>query len=43
MSFLVAVMFHGLRIHLAYPVVIISDGGISTVEFSSLSIDPSRK
>jgi hypothetical protein len=41
-SFLIAVMFHGLRLHPVSPVVITSDGDISTVKFSSLSIDPTR-
>jgi folate-dependent phosphoribosylglycinamide formyltransferase PurN len=34
-SFLVAVMFHGLRVHLVSAVVITSDGDIVTVVFLS--------
>jgi hypothetical protein len=38
-----AVMFHGLRVHLASLVVIISDGDISTVKFSSLKHRPNEE
>jgi hypothetical protein len=42
LSFLEAIMFHGLRVQLMSPRVATFYGGISKVKFSSLSIEPRR-